>query len=284
MKTSQSEALVLGLGLLVGGALANCGCGGVAPGQGEIETGIVQQDLDYPRAYGFDSNLGNTPRCDALSSTVCNIPRYKGLFVIIGTGWTTTERQVLSDLTTAVMQSINTSAPTWALNGMLVTTTGTCGSSNQQCVQIDKLAESTPSGTALPAAQFVDYNCTAQSSNINESPVNLAGVYRYCDRAQVNFAGNALVAWDGVAFNTSSNKLRQAIGGIVARLSGLGETHQTGVVGMTSDTFTRHVNANNTITAGETCRLQNYHCPTANGIGCTSNTTNLALGNVCLQD
>lgn len=269
------------LGLII---LSGCGDQAAYEGSADAGIGVSKEHLDYPAQFGYDSSLGNTPRCEATSSGVCNLPRYKGLFVIIGNGWTTTERQTLKDLTTVVMQSLNTSAPTWQLNGMIVATTGTCGSSNQQCVQIDKLAESTPSGTSLPAAQFVDYNCVAASANITESPNDLGGVYRYCDRAQVNFAGNALVAWDGVSFNTSSNKLRQAIGGIVARLAGLGETHQTGVQGMTSDTFTRHVNANNVVSAGEQCRLQNYHCPTANGIGCTSSTTTLNIGNLCLQD
>jgi hypothetical protein len=260
------------------------GCG--AP-EGETtseldEIGELEQPILVESQFGWRSGDSDNGRCLSTGSIDCLIPRYKGMQISLGTGWTAAERTTLVSLFTANIQALRVAAPSWSTSNPIVGTVSSadCGApSNAMCVQVNKVGGATPVGPVRPIAEFLTVKCLVTSAAIAESaPVN--GTWKYCDQMAANISSAALLAWAGGTFSAGNNDLRQVTGHITALRAGLGTRNHSGVETMTSLNITKNVNANNSLFGNEACNIEHFICLTG-AVGCTGLTAPLGVGSAC---
>ncbi len=244
------------------------------------EVGSVEQPILVEKQFGWRSGDSNNGRCLSSGSIDCLLPRYKGMLIALGTGWTTAERSTLASLFTVNIQALRVAAPSWSNSNPIIGTTGTAACTpNSMCVQVNKVGGSTPVGPTRPIAEFLTTKCTVVSAAITEStPVN--GTWKYCDEMASNIASAPLLAWGGTTFSTSNNDLRQVTGHIVALRAGLGARNHSGVETMTSLNITKNVNANNSLFGNEGCNIEHYIC-LQGAVGCNGLVADLGVGAAC---
>ncbi len=268
------------------GALALCvngwGCGAPEDLDSYDEIGELDQPILVESQFGWRSGAFDNGRCLSTGSVDCVIPRYKGLQISLGTGWTSAERSTLVSLFTVNIQALRAAAPSWSTSNPIVGSVSAtnCGPpNNSDCVTVNKVVGSTPVGPVRPITDFMLAACTVQSAAIAESaPVN--GSWKYCEQMVVDFASAALISWSGGTFSTGNSDLRQVTGHILALRAGLGTRAHGGVETMTSSTVTKNVNSNNSLFGNEACNIQNFICRST-GVGCNGLTDALGVGGAC---
>lgn len=261
------------------------GCGEYEDGaEGAIQLGEAEQPILVESQFGWRSGSFNNTRCQSSSANPdCVLPEFKGMNIVLGAGWTTTERQTLLSLFTANSNALKVAAPSWTGPTSITGTSGasTCGpAGNHMCVLVNKVAGNAVTGNVRPTTDFALVGCTQIGGAIVESPTTYPGTWRYCDKMTADVAAVALTNWSGGTFSAGNNDWRQITGHIVALRAGLGTRGHGGVETMTSDSITKNVNANNSLFGNESCEIEHYVCNDG-AVGCDGINANLGVGAAC---